>query len=104
MTPIVRMLCRRSASLTRITRRSRAVAIAIFWKFSACASARDLKIVASLETPSTISATSWPNARTSDSLATPVSSSTSCSTAAAMDFASMRMDARMSATAKGWVT
>ena len=63
-----------------------AVAIAIFWKFSAWASARDLKIVASFETPSTISATSLPNVSASVVLDTPVSSSTSCRIAAMIDW------------------
>ena len=58
----VRMLCSRSAIFTKITRRSLAIAMAIFWKFSACASARELKVILlSLLTPSTRSATVLPN-------------------------------------------
>ena len=62
MASSVRMLCVRSASLTRITRRSRTIASTILRKDSACASARDLNwIWSSLVTPSTISATGAPN-------------------------------------------
>ena len=56
---------------------SLAIAMAIFWKFSAWASARDWKMVVSLETPSTISATSSPKRVRSVRLRTPVSSITS---------------------------
>ncbi len=77
------MLCRRSASLTRITRISRAMAMAIFWKFSAWASALVSKFIwVSLLTPSTSSETVSPNCAVSASLAMPVSSITSCSIAA----------------------
>ncbi|MCY1466123.1 hypothetical protein D9M71_843690 [compost metagenome] len=62
---------------------SRAMAMAIFWKFSACASALDSKFIwVSLLTPSTSSATVSPNCAVSASLAMPVSSITSCSMAA----------------------
>ncbi|MDT4806052.1 hypothetical protein FQZ97_388720 [compost metagenome] len=62
---------------------SRAMAMAIFWKFSACASALDSKCIwVSLLTPSTSSATVSPNCAVSASLAMPVSSITSCSMAA----------------------
>ena len=60
-------------------------------------------MVSSLETPSTISATSMPKVLASESLVTSVSSNTSCITAAMMDWWSMRMEARMLATARGWV-
>ena len=83
---MVRMLCSRSASFTRMTRKSRDMAIAIFWKFSACASACDWKMTSSLETPSTISATSAPKVLARESLVTSVSSITSCITAAMMDW------------------
>ncbi|MOA58757.1 hypothetical protein D3C78_1832060 [compost metagenome] len=77
------MLCRRSASLTRITRMSRAMAMAIFWKFSAWASALVWKSIwVSLLTPSTSSATVSPNCALRASLGMPVSSMTSCSMAA----------------------
>ena len=84
---------------------SRAMAIAIFWKFSACASAREVDSNCdSLLTPSTSSATLVPNCAASASLAMPVSSITSCSSAAIRLWWSMRMSARMPATASGWVT
>ena len=61
--PIVRMLCVRSASLTKMTRRSFAIASSILRKLSACASSRLLNFSWSiLLTPSTSSATSSPNA------------------------------------------
>lgn len=60
-----------------------AMAMAIFWKFSAWASALVSKFIwVSLLTPSTSSATVSPNCATSASLAIPVSSITSCSMAA----------------------
>ncbi len=60
--PSVRMLCRRSESLIRITRRSRAIASSILRKLSAAASCRLLKLtLSSLVTPSTSSATVAPN-------------------------------------------
>ena len=50
----VRMLWRRSASLMRMTRMSRAIAMTILRKFSACFSSRLEKVIlASLVTPST---------------------------------------------------
>ncbi len=61
---MVRRLWVRSASLTRITRRSRTIASSILRKLSACASWRLLNwIWSSLVTPSTISATSFAEAR-----------------------------------------
>jgi len=62
---------------------SRAMAMAIFWKFSAWASALVSKFIwVSLLTPSTSSATVSPNWATRASLGMPVSSMTSCSIAA----------------------
>ena len=86
-----------------MTRRSLAVAIAIFWKFSACACSFVLKMVASLLTPSTIWVTSRPKTVSSFCFVAPVSSITSCRRAAAMDRWSMRISARMLATASGCV-
>ena len=62
---------------------SRAMARAIFWKFSAWASALFSNFIwVSLLTPSTSSATVSPNCELMASLAMPVSSITSCSMAA----------------------
>ena len=61
---MVRMLCVRSASLTRMTRRSRTIASSILRKLSACASSRLLNLIwSSLVTASTSSATSAPKRR-----------------------------------------
>ena len=66
--PSVRMLCRRSASLIRITRRSRAIASSILRKLSAAASWRSRNCsLSSLVTPSTSSATVSPNSPASAS-------------------------------------
>jgi hypothetical protein len=79
----VRMLCRRSASLMRMTRTSRAIASSILRKFSACASSWDWNsILSSLETPSTSSATTLPKRSAISALVMSVSSITSCSSAA----------------------
>ena len=81
--PRVRILCKRSASLTIMTRISRDIASTIFWKFSAWATALSSKVIwVSLDTPSTSSATGLPNCSAMASLLTPVSSMTSCSMAA----------------------
>ena len=56
------MLCRRSASLTRMTRMSSTIASSILRKFSACRSSLDENGIALiLVTPSTTCATSGPN-------------------------------------------
>src|SRR6266850_2325304 len=78
----VRMLCVRSASLTRMTRMSLAIATSILRKFSACFSStltawEDWK-VPSLVTPSTRSSTSWPNSSRISSGLARVSSMVSC--------------------------
>lgn len=102
MVPRVRMLCRRSASFTMMTRRSLTIARTILRTFCAWASARDLQSSwVSLLTPSTSSATSSPNSWRSCSLVTGVSSMTSCSSAAMMPLASMHISARIRATASG---
>ena len=57
--PSVRMLCVRSASFTRMTRMSRAIASSILRKFSACFSSREVKLIWPIfVTPSTSAATS----------------------------------------------
>ena len=81
---------------------SRAMAISILRKFSACASAFDSKLICvSLETPSTSSATSSPNSVAMCSLAVGVSSMTSCRMAATMVSWSIRISARIFATCTG---
>jgi len=101
---MVRRLCVRSASLTRITRRSRTIASSILRKLSACASLRFLKrIWSSLVTPSTISATSAPKRAAISSLRVGVSSMTSCRMAATIVSASRCRPARISAAASGCV-
>jgi hypothetical protein len=98
------MLCRRSASLIRITRTSFAIASSILRKFSACASSRVVNSIwSSFETPSTMSATGLPNEDSISALVTVVSSVTSCSSAAARPCASSRHCDRMLATASGCV-
>src|SRR6185312_595563 len=83
--PSVRMLCRRSASLIRITRRSRAIASSILRKLSASASWRlPKRILSSLVTPSTSSATVSPNSPASALRLSAVSSRVSCRIAAMM--------------------
>ena len=92
----VRMLCVRSASLTRMTRRSRTIASSILRKLSACASSRLLNLIwSSLVTPSTSSATSAPKRSASSSFGVGVSSMTSCRMAATMVSASRCRSARM---------
>ena len=102
-TSSVRMLCRRSASLIRMTRTSRAIASSILRKFSACASSwLSNSILSSLETPSTSSATGLPKFSLISVLVTAVSSITSCSSAAVSAWESRCHCARILATASGW--
>ena len=94
------MLCVRSASFTRITRRSRTIASSILRKLSACASSRLLNLIwSSLVTPSTSSATSAPNRAASWSFGVGVSSMTSCRIAAMIVSASRCRSARIAAAA-----
>ncbi len=100
---MVRMLCKRSASLIKITRMSLAIASSILRKFSACASsceANSMRVI--LETPSTRPAISAPNSPAIPSLVAPVSSMTSCRIAAESVRASRCIAVRMWATAIGW--
>src|SRR3972149_4842450 len=77
--PSVRMLCRRSASLIMITRRSRDIATSILRKLSAAASWRSRNFsLSSLVTPSTSSATASPNSAASASRVSGVSSLGAC--------------------------
>ncbi|MNT38643.1 hypothetical protein D3C72_1748460 [compost metagenome] len=100
----VRILCRRSASLTMMTRMSRAIASSILRKFSACADSLVwYSSRSSLDRPSTRSAMVRPNFSLSVGLLTPVSSSTSCISAAAKPCASRRQSVSIAATASGWV-
>ena len=81
----VRMLCSRSQSLMIITRTSRLMASSILRRFSACSSSMlENWILVSLVTPSTSRATSSPKAAFRSSSVVGVSSTTSCSRAAAM--------------------
>src|SRR5450830_323941 len=98
----VRILCRRSASLNRITRTSDAMASSILRKFSACASIWLWNsIFSSFDKPSTRLATGAPKRSISSSFLTSWSSITSCSSAAMMACASSFQSAQISATASG---
>ena len=98
------MLCNRSASLTRITRASFTIASSILRKFSACRSSLDENgIVLIFVTPSTTCATSGPNSSLTRSMVVNVSSTTSCSSPAAMATSSNFMSATSAATSSGWV-
>lgn len=99
----VRMLCVRSASFTRITRTSRAIASSILRKLSGACSRLWNSSLSSLVSPSTSSATLGPNFSASSLLVMPWSSITSCSSAAMMDCTSSFQSAHSSATATGWV-
>ena len=102
---LVRMLCRRSASLMMTTRMSWLMAKNIFRRFQACFSSIEATLTfVSLVTPSTRSATVSPNKPLSWSSEAEVSSTVSWSRAAQMVSSSMRRSlARMSATSTGWL-
>src|SRR6185437_2940943 len=99
----VRMLCRRSASLMRMTRMSSTMASSILRTLSAwraawpCRSSRSI-----LVTPSTRWATTGPNSRASCSLVAGVSSTASWRRPAEMQTTSISISARTAATASGW--
>ena len=102
--PSVRMLCRRSASLIRMTRRSRDIASSILRKLSAAASWRSAKrSLSSLVTPSTSSATVSPNCVARSWRESGVSSMVSCRIAATSVSMSRPCSASTWATATGWV-
>ena len=104
MTARVRMLCSRSASLMMRTRQSSAMATSILRTVAACwASLESNWRRSSLVTPSTIRATAGPKSRSITSVVTPVSSTASCSSAAATVWESRPRSATMPATAMGWV-
>ena len=95
----VRMLCVRSASLTRMTRISRAMATIILRKFSACCSSLERNwILPILVTPSTNWAISAPNSASITSRETSVSSTVSCKRPVMTDAASSFISAMMPAT------
>ena len=86
-----------------MTRTSRLIATIIFRNDSACASSRFPEgSLPSFVTPSTISATSSPNRSASSALVTPVSSITSCKSAAAIVVASSLSSASIAPVAIGW--
>ena len=109
----VRMLCSRSASLMKTTRRSSAIATSIFLRFSAwLAPLKPLprrgvtfmvvsEILPSLVVASTSLAISGPNFSTISLFSTPQFSSTSCSKAAASELASSCRFTRIIATCNG---
>src|SRR5689334_10065570 len=94
-TSIVRMLWSRSASLMKMTRRSRDIDSSMRRKFSACAASRLSKCSPdSLVTPSTSDATSLPQCFSTSASDTSVSSTTSCSNAAHASVVSSRFSSR----------
>jgi hypothetical protein len=98
------MLWRRSASLTRITRRSRLIASIILRKFSAASSSLERNLsLPILVTPSTSSVISGPISASIWALVIGLSSRASCSSAVAIVSTSILSSARMPATASGWV-
>ena len=100
----VRMLCRRSHSLMRITRTSWAMAMNILRRFSICSSSLEVYCIrVSLVTPSTRSATVEPKSLAMSSWEASVSSMQSWSRAAMMESKSRSSSLTISATARGWV-
>ena len=98
----VRILCSLSANFSSITRTSLAVAMNIFLRLSACCSSFELKLMRdSFVTPSTSSATSVPKFFSISDFSKAVSSTVSCSKAAAMVAASMSRLMRIRATFVG---
>ena len=101
---MVRMLCSRSASLMMSTRRSRAMATNILRMVAACCASFESNCNrSSLVTPSTMLATSAPNAASTSARLISVSSTASCNSAAATLISSRPMSATMRATANGWL-
>ncbi len=98
------MLCSRSASLISRTRQSSAMATSILRMVAACwASLESNCSRSSLVTPSTTLATPSPKVFSMVSSVSPVSSTASCSSAAATVWASRPSSATMVATATGCV-
>ena len=101
---IVRMLCRRSQSLMRMTRTSRDIASSILRKDSAWPSSRvENCSLSSLVSPSTRSAVGAPKRSISSGLVTPQSSIVSWVRAATRAWASSFQSATSEATASGCV-
>jgi hypothetical protein len=99
------MLSTRSASLIRMTRRSRAMASSILRKFSAARSSRVFQgICPSLVTPSTSAWISGPNSWPMSSAVALVSSTQSCSRPAQTEGTSSLSSAMILATPRGWTT
>ena len=101
---IVLILWRRSHILTKITLASFDIANIIFWRLFASLS--NLLVISSfpnLLTPSTISATSFPNNWIKFFLLISQSSKTSCMSAAHIESGSILKSKRILATAVGWV-
>ena len=98
------MLCSRSASLISSTRQSSAMATSILRIVAACCASLELNWSrSSLVTPSTTRATPSPKVSSIVSSVSPVSSTASCSRAAATVCASRPSSATMVATATGCV-
>ena len=98
---IVCMLCKRSANLIIITRRSRATERSIFMIFPVCCSLRLENLISpNLVTPSTRRAKSLPNFSSISSSVTSVSSTVSCKRPPMTVIWSIFQDARIFATAK----
>ncbi len=104
ITDSVRMLCSRSASFMTSTLQSLAIATSILRIVAACcASFESKRSRSNLVTPSTIAATAGPNSAAIWARVTPVSSTASCSSAAAALTVSRPSSAMIVATATGWV-
>ena len=98
----VRMLCRRSASLTSSTRTSSAIASSSLRRFSACLASRETSSSRfSLVRPSTSAPISWPNSWSISARVASVSSIVSCSSAATMVASSSLRSVRIAATSSG---
>ncbi len=103
MNSIVRILCRRSASLISRTRTSSAIASSSLRRFSACLASRDTSSSRfSLVRPSTSAPISAPNSLSISVRVASVSSIVSCSSAATMVASSSLRSVRIAATSSGW--
>ena len=101
---MVRILCKRSASLIIITLISSDMAMSIFRIFSACCSSREEKgTLPSLVTPLIKLAISLPNIFVISSKVMSVSSTTSCSKPATTQGVSMPSSTKIQAAATGCV-
>ena len=101
---IVRMLCSRSDSFTRMTRKSFDIAINSLRKFSACLVSVEFSCrLVSFVTPSTSSATSVPKRSSTSPKEALVSSIVSCNRAVMIVASSNCCSVRIAATDTGWV-